>query len=85
MARARDSGIDDEAAVLRVLDEDTPDRGRIAIGAARQEGTTAGLDAGTPGGRKLLRNCWGRTSENQAIARRKNVQGSLHLGQVATL
>jgi hypothetical protein len=30
---ARDSGIDDEAAVLRVLEEDARDRGRIAIGA----------------------------------------------------
>ena len=29
---ARDSGIDDEAAVLRVLEEDARDRGRIAIG-----------------------------------------------------
>jgi hypothetical protein len=30
---ARNSGIDDETAVLRVLEEDARDRGRIAIGA----------------------------------------------------
>jgi hypothetical protein len=43
---ARDSGIDDEAVVLRVLEEDARDRGRLAIGAARTGGTHSGFDAG---------------------------------------
>jgi hypothetical protein len=76
---ARDSGIDDEAAVLRVLEEDTPDRGRIAIGAARTGGNHSRARRRTPSGRKLWRNCCGNTSENQAIARRKECAGKFTL------
>ena len=76
---ARDSGIDDEAAVLRVLEEATRDRGRIAIGAARTGGNHSRAGRRTPGGRKLWRDCWGNTSENQAIARRKECAGKFTL------
>jgi len=62
---ARDSGIDDEAAVLRVLEEAARDRGRLAIGAARTSGNHS--RGSTPDAR------WPKDANS--------VQGSLHLSK----